>query len=34
MALHDTQEFYNDLGRWSDEHLAFAATLGIDNVVL
>lgn len=34
MALHDTQEFYDDLGRGPDEHLALAATLGIDNVVL
>jgi hypothetical protein len=34
MALHDTQEFYNDLGGWSDEHLALATALGIDDVVL
>jgi hypothetical protein len=34
MTLHDTQEFYNDLGRGSDEDLALAASLGIDDVFL
>lgn len=34
MTLHDTQEFYNDLRRRSDEDLPLAASLGIDNVLL
>ena len=34
MALHDAQELDDDLRRGADEHLALAATLGIDNVVL
>ena len=34
MPLHDTQEFYNDLGRRSDEDLTLAPALGIDNVIL
>jgi len=34
MALHDAQEFYNDLGGGSDEHLALATAFGIDDVVL
>ena len=34
MTLHDTEELDDDLRRGADEHLALAATLGIDNVVL
>ena len=34
MALHHTQEFYDDLGRGPDQHLAFATALGVDNVIL
>ena len=34
MALHDAQELDDDLRRGADEHLALAATLGIDDVVL
>jgi hypothetical protein len=33
MALHDAQELDDDLGGRADEHLALAATLGIDDVV-
>ena len=34
MTLHDTQEFYNNLGRGSDEHLTLATAFRIDDVVL
>ena len=34
MTLHDTEELDDDLRRGADEHLALAATLGIDDVVL
>ena len=34
MALHNAQELDDDLGRRADEHLALAAALGVDNVVL
>jgi hypothetical protein len=34
MSLHDTQEFYNNLGGRPDEDLALASSLGINNVVL
>lgn len=34
MALHHAEELDNDLRRRANEHLALAATLGIDNVVL
>lgn len=33
VALHNAQELDNDLGGRADEHLALAATLGIDDVV-
>ena len=33
MTLHDTQEFYDDLGRRPNQNLALAATLCIDDVV-
>jgi len=33
VPLHDTQEFYNNLGGRSDENLALATALSIDNVV-
>jgi len=33
MALHDAQEFDDNLRGWSDEDLALATALGIDNVV-
>lgn len=33
MALHDTQKLNDYLGRRADEHLAFATTFGIDDVV-
>jgi hypothetical protein len=34
MSLHDTQEFYDDLGGRSDEDLALSTALGVDDVVL
>ena len=34
MALHDTEELDDDLGRGADEDLALAAALSVDNVVL
>lgn len=34
MALHDAQELHHNLGGRADEHLAFAATLRVDDVVL
>ena len=34
MALHDAQELYDDLRRRTNEHLALAPTLSVDNVVL
>ncbi len=34
MALHDGQEFDDDLGGGADEDLALAAALGVDDVVL
>lgn len=34
MALHNTQELDDDLRGRADEHLALAATLGVDDVVL
>ena len=33
MALHDAEEFDNDLGWRSDEHLTLSTTFGVDNVV-
>jgi len=33
MSLHDTQEFYNDLGRRPDENLTLSTALSIDDVV-
>ena len=33
VSLHDTQEFYNDLGGRSDEDLALSTALSIDDVV-
>jgi hypothetical protein len=34
MPLHDAEKFDDDLGGGSDEDLAFAASFGIDNIVL
>lgn len=34
MALHDSEELYDDLGRRPDEDLALPAALGVDDVVL
>ena len=34
MALHDSEEFDNDLRRRTDEDLALATALGVDDVVL
>ena len=34
MTLHDTEELDDDLRRGANEHLALAATLSVDNVVL
>lgn len=34
MALHHAEELDDDLRGGSDEHLALASSLGIDNVVL
>ena len=34
MTLHDTEELDDDLRRGADEHLALAAALSVDNVVL
>jgi len=33
VTLHDAQKLDDDLGRRADEHLAFATTFGIDDVV-
>jgi len=33
MTLHDAQEFYNDLGGGSDEDLALATALSVDDIV-
>ena len=34
MALHDSEELDNDLRRRTDENLALATALGVDDVVL
>jgi hypothetical protein len=34
VALHDAQEFDDNFGGRTDEDLALATTLGVDNVVL
>ena len=34
MALHDAEELDDDLGGRTDENLALATALGIDDVVL
>lgn len=34
MPLHDTQKFDYYFGRGPNQHLAFTATLSIDNVIL
>ena len=34
MTLHDTEELDDDLRRGADKHLALAAALSVDNVVL
>ena len=34
MLLHDSQELDNDLRRRTDEDLALATALGVDDVVL
>jgi hypothetical protein len=34
VALHDTQEFDDNFGRWADEDLALATAFGVDYVIL